>query len=97
MKVLIEVLEDKLQSGEIKNRLGVAAGQSYPKGTEVFGAPELLEILGVGDQIPVDIEEGTSETGVLILKIGEPPSIPADATYKIICQFKAPQNKIKWG
>jgi hypothetical protein len=92
MKVLIEVLEDKLQSGEIKNRLGVAAGQSYPKGMEVFGAPELLEILGVGDQIPVDIEEGKSETGGLILKIGEPPSIPADATYKIICQFKAPQN-----
>jgi len=89
MKVLVEVLEDKLQSGEIKNRLGVAAGQSYPKGMEVFGAPELLEILGVGDQIPVDIEEGTSETGELILKIGEPPSIPADATYKIICQFKA--------
>jgi hypothetical protein len=89
MKVLVEVLEDKLQSGEVENRLGVAAGQAYPKGMKVIGSPELLEILGVGDQIPVDIEEGASETGELILKIGEPPSIPADATYKIICQFKA--------
>ena len=92
MKVLVEVLEDKLQSGEVENRLGVAAGQAYPKGMKVIGSPELLEILGVGDQIPVDIEEGISETGELILKIGEPSPIPAGATYKIICQFKAPQR-----
>ncbi len=92
MKVLIEVFHNRSISGEVENSLGVAAGQSYPKGMKVFGSPELLEILDVGDQIPVDIEEGTSETGELILKIGEPPSIPANATYKIICQFKAPGN-----
>jgi hypothetical protein len=92
MKVLIEVFENRSISGEVENSLGVAAGQSYPKGMKVFGSPELLEILGVGDQIPVDIDEGTSEAGELFLKIGEPPSIPADATYKIICQFKAPGN-----
>ena len=92
MKVLVEVFEVRSISGEVENRLGVAAGQSYPKGMKVFGAPELLEILSVGDQLPVDIEESTNENGDLILKIGAPSSISADATIEIICQFKAPQK-----
>lgn len=92
MKVLIEVFEHRSISGEVENILGVAPGQEYPKGMKIFGSPELLEILGVGDQIPVDIEEGISETGELILKIAEPSPIPPGATYKIICQFKAPRR-----